>query len=221
MNTRQTLRLLPLLALVLSGMVSMQSAAQGLNNVRATDGLKLPPLPGSAFPTQPTQNQPGPAANTGSPLDALMAWERQDMGVAPVRELHQGALHGPTPNQIPGGQVITTKGLLPLLQQGTAVRVFDVLGGKQILPNALPLAWAAQPGSFNDSTQQQLAQALAQATAGRNDVPLVFYCGGPQCWMSYNAALRAIHLGYRNVLWYRGGMEAWQRAGQQFAAASR
>lgn len=32
--------------------------------------------------------------------------------------------------------------------------------------------------------------------------------------MSYNAALRAINLGYRNVLWYRGGIEAWQAAGQ-------
>jgi hypothetical protein len=31
--------------------------------------------------------------------------------------------------------------------------------------------------------------------------------------MSYNAALRAINLGYKNVLWYRGGIEAWQRAG--------
>jgi 3-mercaptopyruvate sulfurtransferase SseA len=31
--------------------------------------------------------------------------------------------------------------------------------------------------------------------------------------MSYNAALRAINLGYTNVLWYRGGIEAWQQAG--------
>lgn len=224
MKTRQALRLLPLITLVLSGL----AVAQNIKEIRPSEGLNLPPLPGSSFPTQPTQptqatqrNPQGPAVNSGSPLDALMAWERQDMGVAPVRELHAGAFHGPTPNQIPGGQVITTKGLLPLLQQGMAVRVFDVLGGQQVLPNAMPLAWAAQPGSFNDSTQQQLAQALQQATAGRNDVPLVFYCGGPQCWMSYNAALRAIQLGYRNVLWYRGGMEAWQRAGQQFVMAGR
>jgi len=59
---------------------------------------------------------------------------------------------------------------------------------------------------------------LRQVTRGQTDARLVFYCGGPQCWMSYNAAARAIRLGYRNVLWYRGGTEAWQRAGQQLAA---
>src|SRR2546421_4198091 len=54
----------------------------------------------------------------GDSLDELMSWERQDLGARPQRELRVGAMHGPTPNQIPGGQVITTKGLLPLLQQG-------------------------------------------------------------------------------------------------------
>jgi len=166
---------------------------------------------------------PGPMADErgGGTLDALMAWERQDMGVRPTRELHNGAMHGPTPNQIPGGQVITTKGLLPLLQQGIPVHVFDVLGTAQTLPNAISAVRASEPGSFNDQTQQELAQMLQQVTRGNASAPLVFYCQGPQCWMSYNAALRAIALGYKNVLWYRGGMEAWNQAGQQFVPAQR
>lgn len=188
------------------------------------------PLPGNTFPTQPSQ-QPGtmPGAMPGMPgmpgmgaaasLDELMAWERQDMGVPPQQQLRDGPFHGPTPNKIPGGQVITTKGLLPLLQQGVPVLVFDVLGSGQTLPNAMPLSWAAQPGSFDDPVQQQLGQVLQQAARGRTDLPMVFYCQGPQCWMSYNAALRAIKLGYRNVLWYRGGTEAWQRAGQNLQMA--
>ena len=67
----------------------------------------------------------------GEDLDALARWERQDMGVAPPRGLHDGAPHGPTPTTIPGGQVITTKGLLPLLQgaAGMPVVVLDILGG--------------------------------------------------------------------------------------------
>lgn len=73
---------------------------------------------------------------------------------------------------------------------------------------------ASQPGSFQDSTQQQFGQFLQQATQGRRDLPLVFYCASSHYWMSYNAALRAIRLGYANVLWYRGGLEAWQAAGQ-------
>jgi hypothetical protein len=32
-------------------------------------------------------------------------------------------------------------------------------------------------------------------------------------WTGYNLALRLITLGYRQVLWYRGGREAWEVAG--------
>lgn len=179
--------------------------------------------PGFALGRVEAAHPESPARSTGERnsgrLDELMAWERQDMGVRPTRELHSGTMHGPTPNQIPGGQVITTKGLLPLLQQGIPVYVFDVLGGSQSLPNAIPAAQAATPGSFEDETQQGFGQMLQQVTRGNSDAPLVFYCQGPQCWMSYNAALRAIALGYRNVLWYRGGMEAWGHAGLRFASA--
>jgi PQQ-dependent catabolism-associated CXXCW motif protein len=155
-----------------------------------------------------------PQRGGGASLDELMAWERQDMKVAAPKSLHTGGMHGPTPNTIPGGQVITTKGLVPLLQSNQVrAYVFDVLGGPQQLPNAIPAAAASQPGSFNDETQQRFGQYLQQVTQGNREAPLVFYCQGPQCWMSYNAALRAINLGYKNVLWYRGGIEAWQRAG--------
>jgi len=54
---------------------------------------------------------------------------------------------------------------------------------------------------------------LERLTQGRKDVVLVFYCLSPECCMSYNGALRAIHAGYTNVLWYRGGIEAWKTAG--------
>ena len=55
-------------------------------------------------------------------------------------------------------------------------------------------------------------------TAGNLATPLVFYCLSTECWMSYNAALRAINMGFTNVLWYRGGIEAWKAAGQQVTA---
>lgn len=188
-------------------------------------GNGQPPAAGAGYPSgqQPSYGNPqDPGGRSGgNPLDQLMQWERQDMGVRPSGELHTGAMHGPTPNQIPGGQVITTKGLLPLLQgtQGVTPVVLDVLGSAQQLPNAIPATMAAQAGSFKDPIQQQFGQMLQQVTRGNREVPLVLYCQGPQCWMSYNAALRAINLGYRNVLWYRGGLEAWQRAGLPVANA--
>ena len=42
-------------------------------------------------------------------------WSMTSEELAATRELHGQPFHGPTPNQLPGGQVITTKGLLPLL----------------------------------------------------------------------------------------------------------
>jgi PQQ-dependent catabolism-associated CXXCW motif protein len=153
-------------------------------------------------------------ARGASNLDQMVPMERQDFGVPPPKQLHGGAMHGPTPASIPGGQVITTKGLVALVQGRQAPHILvDVLGQPEMLPNAVPAAWLAQPGSFNDAVQQQAGQALGQWTQGRKDVALIFYCQSRECWMSYNAALRAIHAGYTNVLWYRGGIEAWKFAG--------
>jgi len=143
-----------------------------------------------------------------------MQMERQDMGVAASAQLKSGGLHGPTPASIPGGKLITTPEVAQLLgNPQSQAMVFDVLGGPQMLPNAVPVVPAAQGGSFQDQTQQEFGNYLQQVTQGRKDRPMIFYCQSVQCWMSYNAALRAINLGYTSVLWYRGGIEAWQQAG--------
>jgi len=46
---------------------------------------------------------------------------------------------------------------------------------------------------------------------------MVFFCVDPECWLSYNAALRAIGLGYTGVMWYRGGIAAWRAAQKPMA----
>lgn len=156
----------------------------------------------------------------GATAEQAMAFERQDFGVPPTKQLHDGPMHGPTPAGIPGGQVVTTPGLVALLQGRRAPYVvFDVLGGPEALPGAVPAVWMSQPGSFDDATQRQLVQTLGQLAQGRKDVVLVFYCLSRECWMSYNAALRAVRAGFTNVLWYRGGIEAWKQAGLPTAPA--
>jgi len=151
----------------------------------------------------------------------VLKMETNDFGVAATSTLHTGPMHGPTPTSIPGAKLITTPELITLLQQNPGrVALFDVLGAAQGLPNAIPLVPASQSGDFNDTVQQQLKQYLQQLTQGNNTIPMVFYCQGVQCWMSYNAALRAANLGY-TALWYRGGVEAWSMAGQQLQTMSR
>jgi rhodanese-related sulfurtransferase len=176
-----------------------------------------PQYPPQQQPQYPQQNQPqqSPGQQQGSEQVArMMQMERQDMGVQPTAQLRSGGMHGPTPASIPGGRLITTPEVAQLLGnlQSQAL-VFDVLGGQQMLPNAIPVVPAAQGGTFQDQTQQEFGNYLQQVTQGRKDRPMIFYCQSVQCWMSYNAALRAINLGYTSVLWYRGGIEAWQQAG--------
>jgi rhodanese-related sulfurtransferase len=147
-------------------------------------------------------------------LQMLSGQEKQEFGVPPTPELHPGAPHGPTPSSIPGGRVIDTLNLVALLsaQPPVPVLIVDALGGPQRLPNAMQGAFAAQPGSFQDQIQQQFAQMLQAATGGNPSLPVIVYCYDPNCWMSYNAALRAIRAGYQNVFWYRGGLWAWEQA---------
>lgn len=173
-------------------------------------------------PAPATARTPARAAPAGADLLArIEAIEREESGVRPTAELHTGAMHGPTPASIPGAKLVSTRELAALLDGGgPRALVFDVLGGAERLPNALNAVPAHQAGSFDDETQRQFGAFLQQVTQGRTDVPLVFYCGGMQCWMSYNAALRAARLGHRQVLWYRGGLEAWKAAGRPVQSAA-
>lgn len=60
---------------------------------------------------------------------------------------------------------------------------------------------------------------LASLTGGDKGKPVVFYCD-TNCWMSWNAAKRAmVELGYTAVYWYPEGIQGWQKAGQQMAEA--
>ena len=172
------------------------------------------PMPPGSFPDAQQQQQQPQQQQQGMSPEQMTQAERQDMGVRATNQLHSGAMHGPTPNTLPGGQVITTPGLVALVKGGqTQALIFDVLGGPEKLPGALFAVPAHQAGSFDDAVQREFGNFLKGVTQGKQDTPLVFYCQSTQCWMSYNAALRATKMGYKNVLWYRGGIEAWKAAG--------
>lgn len=208
-------------ALTVPAALAQNSFGEAANVQGAPTGATPPQTSAQPVPSPAPRSAgttPSPGAN---PLDALAAEERRDFGVPPSAALHAGAMHGPTPASIPGGQLITTKGLVELTQGGQgSVLLLDVLGGQEMIRGAVYAVPAAQSGSFDDQTQQQFGQFLKQATGGNAAHPIVAYCLSPECWMSYNAALRAIHLGYTNVLWYRGGIEAWKRAGLPTQAPS-
>jgi len=152
---------------------------------------------------------------------AAHANEDADFGVAPASTLRLADLSAPTPREIPGAKVMRTVELRDRLRAAEAERplLFDVLGGEphESLPGAIWLPGAGRGNSYDDSVQAQLARLLQAATKGDAGRAMVFFCQGTACWLSHNAALRAVALGYREVYWYRGGIEAWLAAGGPLA----
>jgi PQQ-dependent catabolism-associated CXXCW motif protein len=168
---------------------------------------------GSPPNTPPSNQAPASADN--------YAEELTDFGVSPQSELKVN-VGSQTPLTIPGGRRVTTGEVFKLLD--TEAVLIDVLrdnsGGHLTLPGAVYMPGAGDAGSFRDRIQRKLASVLSQLTFKSADRPLVFYCEGARCWESYNAALRAMQLGYRNVLWYRGGLRSWKEANLKMQPAA-
>src|SRR5262249_51409048 len=119
-----------------------------------------------------------------------------------------------TPLSIPGGTKILTPDLSAMIKRDEQIVVVDALYDPHTssIPGAVRIEYAGHPGTFADGHQYLLANVLKTLTGNKLDTKLVFFCMGMRCWESYNAALRAIHLGYTRVYWYRGGINAWTSA---------
>lgn len=140
--------------------------------------------------------------------------EDRDWGVAPTKQFRTNEYHAPTPRQIPGGRVIGTFELSQMLEKEPRPYLIDVLGGN-IHRTVVGAFWMAGAGAGDMSRDEEkrFLSAIASFAGGDKNRPLVFFCVDSQCWLSYNAALRAIGAGYTNVMWYRGGVAAWRQAG--------
>jgi quinoprotein dehydrogenase-associated probable ABC transporter substrate-binding protein/PQQ-dependent catabolism-associated CXXCW motif protein len=139
----------------------------------------------------------------------------------------------PTPETVRGATVIDTAGLRELLDKGGAVAL-DVLPAPRQPAGMKPgTPWSPLrrdiPGSvwlpdLGQATPTPAMEAWFRArlralTGGDLDRPVVVYCLD-QCWLSWNAARRVAEYGWRHVLWYRGGTDAWARAGLALARAT-
>ena len=67
-------------------------------------------------------------------------------------------------------------------------------------------------GELAPSMADYFARGLEKASRGDRSRLLVLYCLA-DCWMSWNAAKRALSLGYPNVAWYGEGTDGWLAAG--------
>ena len=91
-------------------------------------------------------------------------------------------------------------------------REFDALGDH---PHASfwPV-WARDVAAISElamQTENYFRLGLEPVTQSDGAKLLVFYCLR-DCWMSWNAAKRALALGYKNVAWYPDGTDGWEAA---------
>ncbi len=149
-------------------------------------------------------------------------------GTAPPEpdSYRQNDYRAPTPASLKGAHVLTTEEAAAMWRAGQAAFI-DVLP-EAPRPKNLPadVVWREKPrfdipGSLwlPDTGYGELAPVMldyfrrgldkALSTGPR---PLVFYCL-KDCWMSWNAARRALALGYSNVAWYPEGSDGWAAAG--------
>jgi PQQ-dependent catabolism-associated CXXCW motif protein len=137
----------------------------------------------------------------------------------------------PTPASLRGARVISTAEAQVLWQAGTAafVDVMPHIPRPANLPSGT--LWRDKPrlnipgsiwladtgyGELSVATKEYLRAGLAQIAGGDLAKVLVIYCLR-DCWMSWNAAKRAVSWGYTGVAWYADGTDGWQEAGLPLA----
>jgi PQQ-dependent catabolism-associated CXXCW motif protein len=133
----------------------------------------------------------------------------------------------PVPATLQGAQVLTTTQAAALWRAGSAAFI-DVLPRPPKPPN-LPAGtvWREAPrphiprslwlpdtgyGELAAATEDYFKRGLQRASGGDRAQRLVLYCQA-DCWMSWNAAKRALSYGYANVAWYPQGTDGWRQAG--------
>ncbi len=110
------------------------------------------------------------------------------------------------------------------LQQNEGALVIDVIPEHQ-QPDDLPEGqlWLPVPhkgvagalwlpdvgyGALSEATESYFKGHLKEVSEGDWSRPLVFYCR-TDCWMSWNAAKRAMSYGYTSIYWFADGIDDW------------
>ena len=132
----------------------------------------------------------------------------------------------PVPATLAGARVLTTAAAEAIWRAKSGVFI-DVLP-RPPKPKNLPegTVWRDAPrrnipgsvwlpdtgyGTLPAAMDDYFQRGLARVSGGDKAALLVIYCLA-DCWMSWNAAKRALAYGYSNIAWYPDGTDGWERA---------
>ena len=164
--------------------------------------------------------------NQGNPIQAKE--QQQGSAVEEPAGYRMADFRAPVPATLEGADVLSTEALEALIEAEQPLLI-DVMPaprkpedtGLWLPPkrdNIPGSHWLANTGygELSDEFSVFFEQELAALTAEDPGRRLVFYCEA-DCWMSWNAAKRALELGYDNVAWYPLGTDGWKAAGLPLA----
>lgn len=145
--------------------------------------------------------------------------------------LRTGDYRAPTPLSLDGAVTVDTDEARALLAAGAVVPV-DVLPAdrqpgtglwlvsrpRRHLPGSVWLPNVGH-GELSPALEEWFRRQLERLTAGKTSGGIMFYCV-TDCWMSWNAAKRAVAWGYTAVHWYPDGTDGWSFAGLDLVPAT-
>ena len=146
-----------------------------------------------------------------------------DEHVAEPADYRMEEYRAPVPQTLRGARVVTTEEAAALLSQKQAI-FFDVMPHtpkpaklpagtiwrEKIRTNIPGSVWLPNVGygAISEADTEYFRASLALQTGGNVNRKILFYCM-TNCWMSWNAAKRAIEWGYSDVVWYPLGADGW------------
>lgn len=157
----------------------------------------------------------------------LAAFVAESDDVAEPAQYWTGPINSAVPATIRGGQVIDARELSDLLQRTRPILIDVSNAPKKPEGMSADSPWLPLPheaiagsvwipgagmGAIAEEIDALFREHVSQQAHGNLDHPVVIYCH-EHCWLSWNAAKRAINYGYRRVYWFPGGIEGWRAAG--------
>jgi len=126
----------------------------------------------------------------------------------------------PTPTETNFATVVDAQAIVKLLKENDQVVIVDVIPLAmdnttfiQAKPHEgiINSIWLPNVGfgEIDKTTHNYLVDHLNLAMHKNSNTKFIFYCK-TDCWMSWNAARRAASLGFKNIFWYKNGIEGWK-----------
>ena len=179
-----------------------------------------------------------PVVMLASACVGILEANAQEHSTAPVEvaepaDYRMNDYRAPVPKSLKGARVVDTEAAAALREKEGAIFI-DVypqapkpaglpanaiwrtpkhtsIEGAVWLPNVGYGTLAAAPEAYFKSNLERL-------TGGDTAKTVIFFCLR-DCWMSWNAAKRAMSWGYTSVVWFPDGTDGWQELGMTVADA--